>query len=322
MSRAPGGRRARLPARPADDGARRRRRRSSSPGPTTEDELVELLAWADASGLAVGGGRLGLEPAGRRRRRPRPGDEARRRARARSSATATRVVCGGGARLPSAAAKAAGWGLTGLEFGINIPGTVGGAVRMNANAYGGELARVLEWVDVCTAAGVERRRPDELGFAYRRSDLGPGEVVSRASFALSRAEPAAVKATLAEMRAQAPRGAAVRDQDLRLDLQEPRRRRAPRAAPPGSCSRRRAVSGLDGRRRPLLAQARELRRERRRGDDRRRARGDGRGPPARPRALRGRARARGPGARRGRVARRLGAGTRALRAGGRARGVN
>ena len=47
-------------------------------------------------------------------------------------------------RLPSAAAKTAGWGLSGLEFGINIPGTVGGAVRMNANAYGGELAEVLE----------------------------------------------------------------------------------------------------------------------------------------------------------------------------------
>src|SRR5207244_3174423 len=63
----------------------------------------------------------------------------------------TRVVCGGGARLPSAAAQAARWGLSGLEFGINIPGTVGGAVKMNANAYGGELGRVLEWVNVWTA---------------------------------------------------------------------------------------------------------------------------------------------------------------------------
>ena len=110
------------------------------------------------------------------------------------------VVCGGGARLPSAAAKAARWGLTGLEFGINIPGTVGGAVRMNANAYGGQLARVLEWVDVCTPDGVERRLPDQLGFDYRRSNLEPEAVVSRASFALAEAEPETVKATLAEMR--------------------------------------------------------------------------------------------------------------------------
>ncbi len=103
-------------------------------------------------------------------------------------------------RLPSASAKIAAWGLTGLEFGINIPGTVGGAVRMNANAYGGELARALEWVDLCTAAGVERRPPEGLGFEYRRSNLRPGEVVSLASFALAEADPAAVKATMAEMR--------------------------------------------------------------------------------------------------------------------------
>lgn len=112
----------------------------------------------------------------------------------------TRVICGGGVRLPSAAAKVAGWGLTGLEFGINIPGTVGGAVRMNANAYGGELAAVLEWVSVCGPGGAERRTPDELGFSYRRSNLKPGEIVSRASFALAEAKPEDVKATLAEMR--------------------------------------------------------------------------------------------------------------------------
>jgi UDP-N-acetylmuramate dehydrogenase len=109
-------------------------------------------------------------------------------------------MCGAGVRLPSAAAKAAGWGLAGLEFGINIPGTVGGAVKMNANAYGGELGEVLEWVDVATAAGVERRLPGELGFAYRRSNLGPGEIVARAAFTLSPGEPAAIKAVLAEMR--------------------------------------------------------------------------------------------------------------------------
>jgi UDP-N-acetylmuramate dehydrogenase len=111
-----------------------------------------------------------------------------------------RVVCGGGARLPSAAARAAGWGLGGLEFGVNIPGTVGGAVRMNANAYGGELGRVLEWVTVCTAEGSERRRPEELGLRYRASDLGDREVVARASFALAEADPAELKATMGEMR--------------------------------------------------------------------------------------------------------------------------
>ena len=70
-----------------------------------------------------------------------------------------RLVCGGGARLPQAAARAAALGLAGLEFGVSIPGTVGGAVRMNANAYGGELGRVLEWVDVCAPTGTDRRAP-------------------------------------------------------------------------------------------------------------------------------------------------------------------
>jgi UDP-N-acetylmuramate dehydrogenase len=168
--------------------------------PSSEDELTELLRWADEEGTPVeviGSGSnllvaddgvrgLVMKLAGALTEIDRQGE---------------RVVCGGGVRLPSAAAKVAGWGLGGLEFGINIPGTVGGAVRMNANAYGGQLARVLEWVDVCTASGVDRRRPDELGFAYRRSDLRPGEVVSRAAFGLTEAEPAAVKAILADMRA-------------------------------------------------------------------------------------------------------------------------
>jgi UDP-N-acetylenolpyruvoylglucosamine reductase len=114
----------------------------------------------------------------------------------------TRVLCGAGARLPAVSAKAAQAGLTGIEFGVNIPGTVGGAVRMNANAYGGELARVLEWVDVVTPAGTARRVPAELGFAYRRSSLRAGEIVARASFALAQASASAVKATLADMRSR------------------------------------------------------------------------------------------------------------------------
>ena len=114
----------------------------------------------------------------------------------------SRIFSGGGARLPALAARAAQAGLEGLEFGVNIPGTVGGAVRMNANAYGGELARVLEWVDVTSGSGTDRRRPGELGFSYRRSSLSAYEVVARACFALKRSDPGRVKATLADMRAR------------------------------------------------------------------------------------------------------------------------
>jgi len=114
----------------------------------------------------------------------------------------TTLLCGGGARLPAVAARAAQLGLAGIEFGVNIPGTVGGAVRMNANAYGGELARVLEWVTVVTAEGPRRRPPGELGFAYRSSALEPGEVVARASFALTPGRSEDIRGTLADMRAR------------------------------------------------------------------------------------------------------------------------
>jgi UDP-N-acetylmuramate dehydrogenase len=110
------------------------------------------------------------------------------------------LECGGGARLPAVASAAARAGLSGIEFGVNIPGTVGGAVRMNANAYGGQLGRVLEWVQIVTAAGSGRREPSELGLGYRHSNLAPGEIVSGASLRLERAEPEQVKASLEDMR--------------------------------------------------------------------------------------------------------------------------
>jgi UDP-N-acetylenolpyruvoylglucosamine reductase len=167
--------------------------------PATEDELVEALAWAGEKGRVVAivgsGSNLLVADAGV------PGLVLKLDGELTSiERDGTTLRCGGGARLPSVAAKSARWGLTGIEFGINIPGTVGGAVRMNANAYGGELAKALDWVTVCTADGSERRHPGDLGFSYRRSNLKQGEVVAGAAFALTAADPDSIKATLAEMR--------------------------------------------------------------------------------------------------------------------------
>ncbi|HEY5286800.1 MAG TPA: UDP-N-acetylmuramate dehydrogenase [Solirubrobacteraceae bacterium] len=111
-----------------------------------------------------------------------------------------RIVCGGGARLPSVAARAAQAGLSGIEFAVNIPGSVGGALRMNANAYGGQLADTLEWAEIVTAEGVDRRVAAQLGLSYRQSNLRSGEIVARASFLLAPADVDTVKATLAQMR--------------------------------------------------------------------------------------------------------------------------
>ena len=169
--------------------------------PHTAETLAELLAWAASEGIQVGvvgsGSNLLIADEGFRGLVMKLDGSL-----ATIEQERERLLCGGGARLPQAAAFAARAGLSGLEFGVNIPGTVGGAVKMNANAYGGDLARVLEWVDVTTDSGTDRRTPAELGFEYRRSNLAPGEVVARASFGLSAAEPDSVKATLADMRSQ------------------------------------------------------------------------------------------------------------------------
>ncbi len=166
----------------------------------SDERLAELLAWADAEDLDVGvvgsGSNLLVADEGFRGLVLKLDDEL-----ALIERDEDRLLCGGGARLPKASAEAARLGLRGLEFGVNIPGTVGGAVKMNANAYGGDLARVLEWVEVATPAGPDRREPRDLGFSYRRSNLGPREIVARASFRLEPEEPARVKATLAQMRA-------------------------------------------------------------------------------------------------------------------------
>jgi UDP-N-acetylenolpyruvoylglucosamine reductase len=167
--------------------------------PGNEGELLTVLAWAADEGLALGvvgsGSNLLIADSGFRGLALKLSGELTAIERDGEG-----MVCGGGARFPSAAAKAAGWGLAGIEFGINIPGTAGGAVRMNANAYGGELAEVLEWVDVFTARGRERRAPDSLGFVYRGSNLTAEEVVSRVAFRLRRDEPDAIRARLNEMR--------------------------------------------------------------------------------------------------------------------------
>lgn len=95
------------------------------------------------------------------------------------------VVAGSGLRLPSLCRRLAQEGLSGLEWAVGIPGTVGGAVRMNAGAFGKCIADSLLYADVLRGGRVVRMTKDELGFSYRMSALNPTDVVIDCAFELS-----------------------------------------------------------------------------------------------------------------------------------------
>ena len=90
----------------------------------------------------------------------------------------------GGASFAALARRMTKMGRTGLEFGVGIPGTVGGAVRMNAGAFGGEVKDVLRRVKIVEANGRLRTVPaSDIEFGYRRTSLSAGCVVLSATFA-------------------------------------------------------------------------------------------------------------------------------------------
>ena len=119
--------------------------------------------------------------------------------------TDTSVVAEAGVLYPALANATAGKGLAGLEFGTGIPGTVGGAVYMNAGAYGGETRDFLDWADVYKpgSGAVERISNAGLGLSYRRSVLHerPGWVVLRAAYTLTPGDPEELKIRIKEFRA-------------------------------------------------------------------------------------------------------------------------
>ena len=114
-----------------------------------------------------------------------------------------RYIAESGVPMARAATETQKAGLTGLEFGLAIPGTVGGAVWANAGAHDSDVAAVLESADVLLADGTEARRgPDELELRYRDSRLKhrPEEVVLGATFRLQPAEPPTIAGRLDEIR--------------------------------------------------------------------------------------------------------------------------
>ena len=104
------------------------------------------------------------------------------------------LSCSAGVSLTTLCRTAQKNGLTGLEFAFGIPGSVGGAVYMNAGAYGGEIKDVLEAVDVLTPDGkIKHLTTPLLDLSYRHSKLmETGDVVLTATFKLKPGDPAAI----------------------------------------------------------------------------------------------------------------------------------
>ena len=162
--------------------------------------LLDMAARCGARPLVMGNGTNLLAP-----------DEGLDRLVIDTSAGLSRVEAGGtpgtilaeaGASLARVADFACRQGLAGLEFAHGIPGTVGGAVCMNAGAYGGEMAQVVrEATLLLPEEGIRTLTGAEMAFGYRRSFLTdhPDAVVLRAEFCLTPGDPAAIRGRMKEL---------------------------------------------------------------------------------------------------------------------------
>ena len=111
------------------------------------------------------------------------------------------IIAGAGVMLSKLANTAAREELTGLEFAAGIPGTVGGAVMMNAGAYGSEMKNVLLWADVMDQDGnVKLMKNEELELGYRTSCLERlGLFTVRAAFKLTPGDPEVIRSQMEEL---------------------------------------------------------------------------------------------------------------------------
>lgn len=132
-----------------------------------------------------------------------------------------RLVAGAAALDAHVAKTAAGAGFD-MTFLRTIPGSIGGAVRMNAGCYGSYVADVLESVRIVTRAGaVEVWLADELGFGYRHATLPEGAVVTAAIFKPPHGDPASLEASMAEQLARRDATQPVRDRTAGSTFRNP-----------------------------------------------------------------------------------------------------
>lgn len=112
------------------------------------------------------------------------------------------VIAGSGKLLSSVSSLAAKSGLAGMEFASGIPGSIGGAIYMNAGAYGGEMKDIVTRVWLMSPDGKEEtvRTGTEMEFAYRNSCLQrTGEIVTKVELKLQPEDAEAIQARIAEL---------------------------------------------------------------------------------------------------------------------------
>lgn len=112
-----------------------------------------------------------------------------------------KITCGAGAMLSSVCLKALSLSLTGLEFAYGIPGTAGGALYMNAGAYGGQMADVIESAECLTATGeIKTLKKENMQLGYRSSVFkNGGLIIISLTFALKKGDKAEIKAEMDEL---------------------------------------------------------------------------------------------------------------------------
>jgi UDP-N-acetylmuramate dehydrogenase len=171
--------------------------------PTTVDDLTEAVQKARENGVPVtvlgGGTNVLVRDGGIRGLTIRLA-----KALTNVEVSGNQVVADAGVLYPVLANTTAAKGLAGLEFATGIPGTVGGAVYMNAGAYGSETVEVLDWADVFRDGEVVRMSNEDLELSYRHSILHehPGWMVLQAGYTLSPGNAEKLKARIKEFRSQ------------------------------------------------------------------------------------------------------------------------
>lgn len=117
------------------------------------------------------------------------------------SSDGEKITCGAGAMLSSVCLKALSLSLTGLEFAYGIPGTAGGALYMNAGAYGGQMADVIESAECLTASGeIKTLKKEDMRLGYRSSVFkNGGLIIISLTLALKKGDKTEIKAEMDDL---------------------------------------------------------------------------------------------------------------------------